>query len=87
MAFVAVATFTQSSYELSYAFKLFRMLFLVLIRFVGPWGLALGIILMLLVIASTKTPLGYTYLYPLLPFNGPALKRLLFRQPLSRQNS
>ena len=87
MAFVAIATFTQPSYELGYAFKLFRLLFLVLIRFVGPWGLPLGVAIMLVVIASTKTPLGYTYLYPLIPFNGPALKRLFFRQPISRQNT
>ena len=87
MAFVAIATFTQPSYELGYAFKLFRLLFLVLIRFVGPWGLPLGFAIMLVVIASTKTPLGYTYLYPLIPFNGPALKRLFFRQPISRQNT
>ncbi|MEA4892833.1 MAG: spore germination protein [Peptococcaceae bacterium] len=87
MAFVAIATFTQPSYELGYAFKLFRLLFLVLIRFIGPWGLPLGVVLMLIVIASTKTPLGYTYLYPLIPFNGPALMRLLIRQPISRQNT
>jgi len=87
MAFVAVAAFTQSSYEMGYAFKLFRMLFLILTALFNVWGFALGIVCLLVVIATTQTPLGLTYLYPLIPFNKAALKRLLVRRSISRFNS
>ncbi len=87
MAFVAVAAFTQSSYEMGYAFKLFRMLFLVLTALFNVVGFAIGVALLIATIATTKTPLGYTYLYPLIPFNKEAVKRLMVRRSISRHNS
>lgn len=87
MAFAAVGAFTQPSHELAYAFKLFRMLFLLLTRLFGGAGLLAGMGLMLLTLLTTKTVLGGHYLYPLFPFDGRALCRLLFRQPISRFNS
>ena len=87
MAFVAIASFTQPSHELAYAFKLFRMLFLLLTWLLGGWGLLLGMALMLLTLVTTKTVAGGRYLYPLIPFNGRALWRLLWRQPISRHNA
>ena len=68
MAFVAISNFTQPSYELGYATKLSRMLILILCFFFKIWGLAAGIIIVLAVIATTKTLTGYDYLYPLVPF-------------------
>lgn len=87
MAFVAIATFTQPSFELGYAFKLFRVLFLILIALFGLWGLVAGLVLMLLTIISTKTVATKGYLYPLIPFNGAALSRLLFRRTIHPHNS
>ena len=87
MAFVAIASFTQPSHELAYAFKLFRMLFLLLTWLLGGWGLLLGMALMLITLVTTKTVAGGRYLYPLIPFNGRALCRLLWRQPISRHNA
>lgn len=87
MAFVAIASFTQPSHELAYAFKLFRLLFLVMTWLWDGWGLLLGIILMTVMLCSTKTALGSSYLYPLFPFNGKAMARLLWRQPISRFNA
>ena len=87
MAFVAIASFTQPSHELAYAFKLFRMLFLLLTWLLGGWGLLLGMALMLITLVTTKTVAGGRYLYPLIPFNGRALWRLLWRQPISRHNA
>lgn len=86
MAFVAVATFTQPSFELGYAFKLSRMMILVLIALFDLWGFVAGLGIVLLVIVTTKTPLG-GYLAPLVPFDGKALARLLWRHPISRHNS
>lgn len=87
MAFVAIATFTQPNFELGYAFKLFRMLFLVLIALFHIWGLIAGVVLMIITVASTKTVATRGYLYPLIPFNWPALSRLLFRRTIHPHNS
>ena len=87
MAFVAVASFTQPSHELTYAFKLFRILFLLCTWLLHGWGLLLGMAVMLLVLVTTRTAVGGHYLYPLVPFNGRALLRLLLRQPISRHNA
>ena len=87
MAFVAIASFTQPSHELSYAFKLFRMLFLLLTWLFSGWGLLVGMAIMLITLVTTHTVVGGRYLYPLIPFNGKALMRLLYRQPISRFNA
>lgn len=87
MAFVAVASFTQPSHELTYAFKLFRILFLLCTWLLHGWGLLLGFAVMLVILVTTRTVVGGRYLYPLIPFNGRALLRLLFRQPISRHNA
>lgn len=87
MAFVAVASFTQPSHELTYAFKLFRILFLLCTWLLHGWGLLLGMGVMLIVLITTRTAVGGRYLYPVIPFNGRALLRLLLRQPISRHNA
>jgi len=80
MAFVAIANFTQSSYELGYSFKYLRMLTLALTAIFGVWGFVGGLVIGLVLVATTKTVNGKRkYLYPLIPFNGRALARLLFR--------
>ena len=87
MAFVAIANFTQPSFELGYALKLMRMVLLVLVALWDVWGLVLGLFLFILLLATTRPVLGRGYLYPLCPFDGKALGRILLRQPISRKNS
>lgn len=87
MAFVAIASFTQPSHELTYAFKLFRILFLLCTWLLHGWGLLLGMGIMLVMLVTTRTAVGGHYLYPVIPFDGRALLRLLFRQPISRHNA
>lgn len=87
MAFVALTNFTQPSYELGYAFKLFRMMLIGLIALFNLWGFIAGIILIIVEIAATKTVTGQSYLYPLIPFNGKALASLLLRKPLNIRNN
>ena len=80
MAFVSIANFAQSSYELGYAFKFIRMLLLVLTALFGTWGFFGGTLLMIILVATNKTVNGKrSYLYPLIPFDGRALARLVFR--------
>ena len=87
MAFVSVAGFAQPSYELGYAFKLLRLALLLLTAAFDLWGFCLGILGILVLLATTKPIAGKGYLYPLIPFNGKALRRLLIREPISRDNT
>ncbi|MBO5262204.1 MAG: spore germination protein [Clostridia bacterium] len=80
MAIEAIAGFTQSNYELGYAFKFMRILSLVLIHFLNYWGLIIGTAVTLILVATNETVLGKRdYLYPLIPFNWKGLKSLFFR--------
>ena len=80
MAFVSIANFTQSSYELGYAFKYMRMMILLLTAVFKIWGFIAGLIIAVILVATNKTVNGKrSYLYPLIPFNGKALARLFFR--------
>lgn len=80
MAFVAIANFTQRSYELGYAFKFMRIMLTILTAIFGLWGFIGGTILTIVLIATNETVNGKrNYLYPLIPFNYKAFKSLLFR--------
>ncbi len=87
MAYVAITNFAQPSYELGYAFKLFRMLILILTALFNLYGFIAGFALMLVMITMTKTISGKGYLYPLIPFNGKALLSLFVRRKISKDNS
>ncbi len=87
MAFVALTNFTQPSFELGYAFKLFRMMLIALIALFNVWGFVAGILIVIAEIATTKTVTGQCYLYPLIPFKASALSSLLLRKPLSEKNN
>nr|WP_325229476.1 spore germination protein [uncultured Oscillibacter sp.] len=87
MAFVSVASFAQPSYEMGYAFKLLRVALLLLTAVFDLWGYGLGILGILVLLATTKPLVGRGYLYPLIPFHGKALWRLLVREPISRDNT
>lgn len=80
MAFVAIANFTQRNYELGYAFKFMRILTLILTALFGVWGYAAGMIISFVLIVINKTANGgRSYLYPLIPFDGRALRSMLLR--------
>lgn len=87
MAFVAISNFAQPSYELGYAFKLLRLMLLLFVGALDWVGLALGCIAIAAILASTKPIVGKGYLYPLCPFDKKALRALLVRKPISRENT
>ncbi len=87
MAFVSVASFAQPSYELGYAFKLLRVALLITTAVFDVWGFFLGILAILILLATTKPMVGKGYLYPLIPFNGKALRRLIIREPINFDNT
>lgn len=92
MAVIALSSFTQTSIELTYAFKFSRLILVVLTGFFGTWGFIAGLIIVFVMMCCTKTFTGSPYLYPLIPFNGKALWHLLFRtkisskQPVGKKN-
>ena len=87
MAFVAISNFAQPSYELGYAFKLLRLMLLLFVGALDWVGLALGCIVIAAILASTKPIVGKGYLYPLCPFDRKALRALIIRKPISRENT
>ena len=63
------------------------MVLLILIWLWDSWGFAIGVIGAVVLIASTRTVVGKGYLYPLIPFNGKKLMRLLRRRPINKDNT
>lgn len=82
MAFVAIANYTQASYELSYAIKFMRMINLILTAIFGIWGYVGGILLFVVAIVTNRTVSGESYIYPLFPFNLKQLSNRLLRKRL-----
>ena len=85
MSFIAIASFTQPSIELGYAFKFMRIILLLLTYFFDIWGFVGGLVLTVIFIATNKTVTGKGYLYPLIPFNWKALKAHIYRHKLKSE--
>ena len=80
MAFVAIANFTQRSYELGYGIKFMRIMLLVLVAFLGFWGYVGGVLLIIVFLLTNTTANGKrNYLYPLIPLDLRAHRTLVFR--------
>lgn len=79
MAFVAIANYTQASYELSYALKFMRIINLILTAVFGIYGYIAGVAILILSIVLNKTISGQSYIYPLLPFNLKQLSKRFLR--------
>jgi len=62
MAFVAVANYTQSNYELGYALKFMRIITLVLTGVAGVFGYIAGLLICIISVALNKTIAGNSYL-------------------------
>ncbi len=86
MAFVAIANYTQSSYELGYALKFMRLILLVLTSVFDLWGYLAGIVLTLAAIAGNKTIAGKSYIYPLFPLNLTQIKKRFLRLRLKEES-
>lgn len=79
MAFVAVANYSQPSYELSYALKFMRVILLITTQLFGIFGFIGGFIIVFAITITNKTISGKSYLYPLIPFNGKELMHKVLR--------
>lgn len=84
MAFVAIANYTQTSYELGYALKFMRIITLIFTALFNLPGYIAGILLCLFAIVKNKTVSGQSYIYPLLPLNLKQLSKRLLRHRLPK---
>lgn len=80
MAFVAVANYSQPSYELGYALKFLRILLLIATVTFNIWGFFISLILIFIAMMMNKTISEKSYLYPLIPFNAKKLSEKIFRK-------
>lgn len=83
MAVAAIGTFATPSYELGLANRIVRLVLLVAVFLFQLPGFAAGAALMLIglvMIRSYNTP----YMWPFIPFNGPAMLNVLLRRPLPK---
>ncbi|WP_041139229.1 spore germination protein [Beduini massiliensis] len=87
MAFVALANFTQPSYELGYGIKFMRVMLLILIALLPKWGLWIGLVIMGWILYRSKTISKESYLYPLIPFCWRDFKMIFRRRKLKSHAS
>lgn len=80
-AVTLLASLSISGTEFSDALRIYRILLIASTGFWGLPGFLISLGLVLLSIATTPTFGGFSYFWPLFPFNGKALGRLLFRSP------
>lgn len=80
----AVSTNCIPNPELGDAIKIFRWFITICTGFLGIWGFTASLVIVALIFIFTKTLDGtHKYFWPLIPFNGKELKRILFRYPLA----
>lgn len=82
MAFVTIANYSMTSFELGYALKFSRMLILILTSLFNLWGFIAGTVISFLALVFNKTIAGKSYIYPLIPFRFSELKKRLLRNRL-----
>lgn len=85
MAFVAVANYSQVSFELGYALKFMRIITLVLTALFNIYGFVAGWIITILAIIKNKTISGESYIYPIIPFNFKKLMKRLIRERIKHE--
>ena len=80
-AVTMLANLSLSSIEFADALRIYRILLVVTTGLWGLPGFIIGLTLVSLSMITTPTFAGFSYFWPLFPFNGPALRSLLFRRP------
>lgn len=81
-----IATNAIPNPEFGNAMKVFRWFLTLGTGFFGIWGFAAALIIEVLIMASTKSfDDKHKYFWPLIPFNGEALRHIMFRYPLMKR--
>lgn len=82
MAIVGIGTFATPSIEFALALRMFRIFILLLTGLFNIYGFIISIIIICVIVFTTKTFNGMRYTWPLIPFEGKALSNILFRKPI-----
>lgn len=85
MAFVTIANYSMTSFELGYALKFMRVLLLLLTFFFNLWGFIAGTFIAIGCLIFNRTIAGKSYIYPLIPFHWNELKKRLIRNRLPHE--
>lgn len=85
MAFVTIANYSMTSFELGYALKFMRVLLLILTFFLNLWGFIAGTLIAVGYLVFNRTIAGKSYIYPLIPFHWSELKKRLLRNRLPHE--
>lgn len=83
-AITLLASLSISSMEFADALRVYRIFMVLATAAGGSWGFFISLTLTLLSMITTPTFGGMSYFWPLFPFNGEALKRLLLRYPTAK---
>lgn len=85
IAIVSVGTFATPSYELGLANRLSRLFMVIMTGLFNFIGFGIGAAAVFFLLWRTKS-FGVPYLWPLLPFDYKAMKRILVRAPVTLKN-
>lgn len=83
-AITLLASLSISSIEFADALRVYRIFMIIATGIGGVTGFAVSLSLTVLSMLTTPTFGGLSYFWPLFPFNGTALKTLLFRYPTAK---
>ena len=83
-AVTLLASLSLMGTEFRDAIRLYRIFLIAATGFFGLTGFLTSLSLVILSVVTTPTFGGYSYFWPLFPFNGEALRRLLFRSPTAK---
>ena len=84
MSFLAISMYASPNFEYGYATKFMRIVLVILTGLFDEIGLIAGVILLFLLLITTKTVDGKSYLYPFIPFDASELKKYSIRNRLKR---
>lgn len=80
-AVTLLASLSINGTDFADGLRIYRIFLILSTGFFGLPGFLIALVLILLSIVTTPTFAGFSYLWPLFPFNRKALGRLLFRSP------
>lgn len=83
-AITGISSFATSSIEFSFAIRMFRLFILILTALFRLSGFIISIVIIVIIIFTTKNGTDVKYTYPLFPFNFQHLKHILLRVPIPK---
>lgn len=84
MSFLAISMYASPNFEYGYANKFLRIFLVIMTGLFSEIGLIVGTAMIFLLMLSTKTVDGKSYMYPIIPFDAAELKKYSIRNRLKR---